>query len=54
MVDKGWLDSMEHFARCVISGAEPALASAADGLWNSRMSAAAIESRSSGTVVTFD
>ena len=53
MVDKGWLRAVDHFAECILSGETPQLASAADGLWSTRMTAAAIESRKSGAVVGF-
>jgi len=53
MVDKGWLAAIDHFAECVTSGAASELASAEDGYWSARMSAAAIESRKSGCVVSF-
>lgn len=53
MVDKGWLRAIDHFAECVLTGQRPRVADAADGLWASRMSAAAIESRESGAVVRF-
>ena len=53
MVDKGWLRAIDHFAQCVLSGQQPQLAAARDGLWSARMTAAAIESRESGEVVRF-
>lgn len=53
MVDKGWLAALDHFAECVLSGATPRNAGANDGLWSTRMSAAAIQSRDSGEVVKF-
>lgn len=53
MVDKGWLRAIDHFAECIREGREPQIATAEDGLWASRMSAAAIESRESGEVVRF-
>jgi predicted dehydrogenase len=53
MVDKGWLSAIDHFAECVAHGTRPELARAEDGLWSARMSAAAIESRESGSVVRF-
>jgi len=53
MVDKGWLAAIDHFAECVLTGARPETACAADGLWSARMSAAAIESRGTGEVVRF-
>ncbi len=53
MVDKGWLHAVDHFAQCVLSGEEPQVAGATDGLWAARMSAAAMESRASGQVVRF-
>ncbi|MBT3346524.1 MAG: Gfo/Idh/MocA family oxidoreductase [Gemmatimonadetes bacterium] len=54
MVNKGWLLAIDHFAECVLSGATPQLASAEDGLWSARMTAAAIQSRETGEVVRFD
>lgn len=53
MVDKGWLRAIDHFAECILSGATPQLASAADGLWSTRMTAAAIDGRQCGEVVRF-
>jgi len=53
MVDKGWLTAVDHLAQCILSGDRPDIASASDGLWSSRMSEAAIESRESGEVVRF-
>ena len=53
MVDKGWLAAMDHLAECILTGRSPRNASAADGLWSSRMSAAAIQSREGGKVVEF-
>ncbi len=53
MVDKGWLAAIDHFAACVLGGEPPQLARARDGLWAARMSAAAIQSRDSGQVVSF-
>ena len=54
MVDKGWLTAIDHFAECILTGQQPETAGAMDGLWSSRMSAAAIQSRESGEVVAFD
>jgi predicted dehydrogenase len=54
MVDKGWLHAMDHFAECIVTGHTPRNASAADGLWSSRLSAAAIASREQGVPVRLD
>ena len=51
MVDKGWLAAIDHFAECILSGASPETASAEDGLWSSRLSAAAIRSRETGVLI---
>ena len=51
MVDKGWLQALDHFAECILVGETPRNASANDGLWSSRMSEASIRSRESGEVV---
>jgi predicted dehydrogenase len=52
MVDKGWLAAIDHFAKCVLTGAAPQLAGARDGLMASVLSHAAIKSRATGEVVT--
>ena len=51
MGDKGWLAALDHFAECVLTGAQPLNAQARDGLAASRLSHAAIQSRDSGQVV---
>jgi predicted dehydrogenase len=51
MVDKGWLQAMDHFAECVLTGTPPENAGAADAWQASRLAHAAIESRESGQVV---
>ena len=51
MVDKGWLAAIDHFAECVLTGANPMNAGAKDGLMASRLSHAAIRSRETGEVV---
>jgi predicted dehydrogenase len=53
MVDKGWMRAIDHFAECILDGRKLKIATAEDGLWSSRMSAAAVESRTSGEVVRF-
>ena len=53
MVDKGWMRAIDHFAECILDGGELKIATAEDGLWASRMSAAAVKSRASGEVVRF-
>jgi predicted dehydrogenase len=51
MVDKGWLQALDHFAVCVARGTRPENAGARDALAASRLAQAAIESRESGEVV---
>ena len=51
MMDKGWLAAVDHFAQCVLSGAEPENATASDALAASRLARAAIESRETGRPV---
>jgi len=51
MGDKGWLQAMDHFAECVLSGAEPENAGPADAVAASRLAHAAIRSRREGRVV---
>ena len=53
MVDKGWLAAIDHFAECILTGRRPELAGAVDGLWSTRITAAAMESRERGEVVRF-
>jgi predicted dehydrogenase len=49
--NKGWLDAVEHFAQCCLSGAVPSTATAGDGAAASLIAQAAIESRGSGKPV---
>ena len=51
MVDKGWLQAVDHFAQCIQTGQKPLLADAADALKAAQITHAAIQSRSSGQVV---
>lgn len=53
MVNKGWLSAIDHLAECILTGEQPQLAGAVDGLWSTRITAAAMESRESGEVVRF-
>lgn len=53
MVDKGWLEAMDHFARCILSGRTPENATAADAWQASILGHAAIKSRKIGTVTYF-
>ncbi|MDH7571154.1 MAG: Gfo/Idh/MocA family oxidoreductase, partial [Armatimonadota bacterium] len=51
MVDKGWLQAIDHFAYCIASGETPRNANAYDGLRAAQVTAAAIKSRDTGQVV---
>ncbi len=51
MVDKGWLQAINHFAQCIAEGATPRNANAYDALRVAQVIAAAIESRDSGKPV---
>ena len=51
MVDKGWLQAVDHFAQCVLTGESPRNAAAEDGLKSSQLAHAAIRSRETGEVV---
>ena len=53
LVDKGWLQAIDHFAQCIAEGTMPRTASAHDALRAAQMTAAAIESRDSGKPVEF-
>ena len=50
-VDKGWLQSMEHFGECITTGMKPENASAADGLRAEQLAHAVVESRKTGKMV---
>jgi predicted dehydrogenase len=54
MVNKGWLDAIDHFAESIISNTPHELATPEDGLQAAAITQAAIESRSSGKVVYLD
>ena len=49
--NKGWLNAVDHFARCCLEGTEPRTATAKDGLAASCMGSASMESRTSGKPV---
>jgi predicted dehydrogenase len=49
--DKGWLQAVDHFAECLITGAQPDNAGAVDGLQATRLALAAMRSRETGEVV---
>ncbi len=49
--DKGWLQAVDHFAECVLTGVQPGNAGAEDGLQATRLSLAAMKSRETGEVV---
>lgn len=51
MVDKGWLQAIDHFAQCILSGTAPENATAADALRASMLAHAAMQSRESGQAV---
>jgi predicted dehydrogenase len=50
-VDKGWLQSMDHFAECIASGRKPENADAYDGMIAERIADGVIESRKTGNLV---
>ena len=50
-VDKGWLQSMEHFGECITTGMKPENASAQDGLRAEQLADAVVESRKTGSLV---
>jgi predicted dehydrogenase len=52
MMNKGWIQAVDHFAQCILEGRTPVLANAEDGLRASVLSHAAIRSRETGQVVT--
>ena len=53
-VDKGWLQALDHFAECILTGQKCEVASAREGLLAELMGEAAVKSRESGEVVRFD
>jgi len=53
-VDKGWLQALDHFAECMVTGEKPDTADARDGMIAELMGEAAVESRDSGQPVTPD
>ena len=53
-VDKGWLQAMDHFAECIVTGAKPDTPDARDGLIAQLMGEAAAKSRETGRAVTFE
>ncbi len=50
-VDKGWLQSMEHFGECITTGKKPENAGARDGLIAERIAHAVVESRKTGKMI---
>lgn len=50
-VDKGWLQSVDHFAQCILTGQEPENAGTYDGLVAEQLGHAVIQSRKSGQPV---
>ncbi|MFB3892980.1 MAG: Gfo/Idh/MocA family oxidoreductase [Phycisphaerae bacterium] len=50
-VDKGWLESVDHFAHCILTGAKPENAGAYDGLVAEQLANAVVESRKTGLPV---
>ena len=53
-VDKGWLQALDHFAECMLTGDKPDTANARDGMIAELMGEAAVRSRDSGQPVTFE
>lgn len=51
MMNKGWLEALDHFAQCVLTDEPPENAGAEDGLRASLLCHAAIRSRDTGAVV---
>lgn len=50
-VDKGWLESVNHFATCILTGQAPENAGARDGLIAEQLANAVVESRKAGQPV---
>jgi predicted dehydrogenase len=53
-VDKGWLQALDHFAECMLTGEKPDTANARDGMIAELMGEAAVKSRESGAPVRPD
>ena len=53
-VDKGWLQALDHFAECMLTGEKPDTANARDGFIAELMGEAAVASRKSGMPENFD
>ena len=53
-VDKGWVQALDHFAECMVTGEKPDTADARDGMIAELMGEVAVESRDSGRPVTPD
>jgi predicted dehydrogenase len=53
-VDKGWLQAMDHFAACCVSGTKPENASARDGLIAEQLAHAVVQSRKTGLPVKME
>ena len=51
MMDKGWLQAVDHFAECIATDAPMRNATPEDALKASILSHAAIESRNTGEIV---
>ena len=50
MMDKGWLQALDHFAECILTGRTPETATAADAWRASQLGHAAIRSRQTGQI----
>ena len=50
-VDKGWLQSMDHFAECILTGRKPENANSYDGMIAERIADCVVESRKTGKLV---
>lgn len=53
MMNKGWLQAVDHFAECILQGIPCELAGAEDGLWATRIAEAAMQSRENGQIIRF-
>jgi predicted dehydrogenase len=51
MVNKGWLEAVDHLAECILSGKTPQTACAEDGLKANQICHAALKSQNTGEVV---
>lgn len=53
-VDKGWLQAVDHFAQCILTGQKPETAGSYDGLVAEQLAQAVVQSRKTGLPVKMD